>query len=74
MAFWLSGPAGLPLEQVNKLNHELLQVLAQAEVKESFASQGITPDPSSPAQLADFIKNDIARWRRFVSEQNITLD
>jgi tripartite-type tricarboxylate transporter receptor subunit TctC len=74
VAFWLSGPAGLPLEQVNKLNHELLQVLAQAEVKESFASQGITPDPSSPAQLADFIKNDIARWRRFVSEQNITLD
>lgn len=74
VAFWLSGPAGVPSDLVTKLNSELFQVLSQADVKDAFALQGITPEPSTPIQLADFIKNDVSRWRRFVTEQNIMLD
>jgi tripartite-type tricarboxylate transporter receptor subunit TctC len=74
VVFWLSGPAGLPAAEVARLNREVGAVLAMPEVREALASQGITPEPSTPAQLADYIRTDIDRWKRFVAEQNITLD
>jgi tripartite-type tricarboxylate transporter receptor subunit TctC len=36
--------------------------------------QGITPEPSTPQELQDYIRTDIARWKKFVTEQNITLE
>jgi tripartite-type tricarboxylate transporter receptor subunit TctC len=74
VAFWLSGPAGLPAAEVARLNHEVAAVLAMPDVREAFAIQGITPQGSTPAQLTEYIRNDIARWKRFVAEQNITLE
>jgi tripartite-type tricarboxylate transporter receptor subunit TctC len=74
VAFWLSGPPGLPAAEVSRLNREVAAVLALPEVREALASQGITPDPGTPAQLADYIRTDIERWKRFVAEQNITLE
>jgi tripartite-type tricarboxylate transporter receptor subunit TctC len=65
---------GLPAAEVARLNREVQAVLAMPDVKEAFAAQGITPEGSTPAQLGDYIRNDIARWKKFVTEQNITLD
>ncbi|MDQ6882524.1 MAG: tripartite tricarboxylate transporter substrate binding protein [Pseudomonadota bacterium] len=72
--FWLAAPAGMPADQVAHLNRELVAVLAIPEVKEMFAAQGLIPDTGSPAQIADTIRRDIERWKRFVAEQNITVD
>lgn len=72
--FWLAAPAGMPADQVAHLNRELVAVLATPEVKELFAAQGLVPDSSSPAQIAETIRRDIDRWKRFVAEQKITVD
>ena len=72
--FWLAAPAGMPADQVAHLNRELVAVLAMPEVKELFAAQGLIPDTGSPAQITDTIRRDIERWKRFVAEQNITVD
>lgn len=74
VSFWVAGPAGMPADLLARLNRDLGAVLAMPEVREQFASQGITPELSSPAQLGDFIRRDIDRWKRFVAEQGITLD
>jgi tripartite-type tricarboxylate transporter receptor subunit TctC len=74
VVFWLAGPAGLPAGQVLRLNREVGAVLALPDVREAFATQGITPETGPPAQLADYIRGDIERWKRFVAEQNITLE
>lgn len=74
VTFWLSGPARMPADLVAKLNKDIGTVLAMPDVKERFAAQSITPESSTPAQLADYVKRDVDRWRRFVTEQNITLD
>jgi tripartite-type tricarboxylate transporter receptor subunit TctC len=74
VTFWISGPAGMPPDVVAKLNKDIGTVLAMPEVKESFAAQGIVPESSTPAQLGDYVKRDVDRWKRFVTEQNITLD
>ncbi len=74
VVFWLSGPAGLPPEMVTRLNREISAILAEPEVKEALAVQGIAPEPSSPQQLADYIRTDITRWKKFVAEQGIALE
>ncbi|MDB5964287.1 MAG: hypothetical protein JWQ72_787 [Polaromonas sp.] len=74
VTFWVSGPAGMPADVVARLNRDMGTVLAMPDVREQFAAQGITPELSTPAQLGDYIKRDIDRWKRFVTEQNITLD
>ena len=72
--FWLAAPAATPADQVAHLSRELATVLAMPEVRELFAVQGLIPDSAPPAQLADTIKTDIDRWKRFVAEQKITVD
>jgi len=74
VVFWLAGPAGLAPSDVARLNREVTGILALPEVKEAFAVQGITPEPSTAQQLADYIRTDIERWKKFVVEQNITLE
>jgi tripartite-type tricarboxylate transporter receptor subunit TctC len=72
--FWLAGPAGLPADKVAQMNREVDAVLAMPEVKEQLAKQGMIPATGSPAQLGDTIKQDIDRWKQFVTEQKITAD
>jgi tripartite-type tricarboxylate transporter receptor subunit TctC len=72
--FWLAGPAGLPADLVTQLNREVTEVLAIQEVKDQLASQGMIPATSTPAQLEEAIKQDIERWKQFVTEQKITAD
>ncbi|MDB5880549.1 MAG: hypothetical protein JWP43_427 [Ramlibacter sp.] len=72
--FWLAGPAGMPSEEVTRLNREVAVVLAAPDVKEALAVQGMVPATATPAQLGDTIKQDIDRWRQFVTEQKITAD
>jgi tripartite-type tricarboxylate transporter receptor subunit TctC len=72
--FWLAGPAGLPADQVAQMNREVTAVLAAADVKELLAGQGMIPDTATPAQLGETIKQDIDRWKQFVTEQKITAD
>lgn len=74
VVFWLAGPAGMQAADVTRLNRELTAILSMPDVKEALAVQGITPEPGTPQQLADYIRTDIARWKRFVAEQNITLE
>jgi tripartite-type tricarboxylate transporter receptor subunit TctC len=71
---WLAGPAGLPADKVAQMNREVDAVLAMPEVKEQLAKQGMIPATGSPAQLGDTIKQDIDRWKQFVTEQKITAD
>jgi tripartite-type tricarboxylate transporter receptor subunit TctC len=72
--FWLAGPAGLPSDEVARMNREVASVLADPQVKELLARQGMIPDTAAPAQLGDMIKQDIDRWKQFVTEQKITAD
>jgi tripartite-type tricarboxylate transporter receptor subunit TctC len=74
VVFWLSAPAGLPEAEVARLNREVGAVLALPEVREAFALQGITPEPSTPQQLAEYVRNDVERWKRVVAEQNLSLE
>ncbi len=55
-------PRGTPMTIVQRLNTEIVGVLNEPEVKERLKQQGIDPDPGTPAQLAAFIKSEVARF------------
>ncbi|HTP63708.1 MAG TPA: tripartite tricarboxylate transporter substrate binding protein [Burkholderiales bacterium] len=67
-------PAGTPPEAVAKLSDALNKALAQPEVKERFAANGLDVASSSPAEFAAFIHAEIAKWGRVAKDANIRLD
>ena len=67
-------PAGTPPAAVAKLSEALLKALAQPEVLERFAAQGLDAVPSTPAEFAAFIRSEIVKWGRVAKEANIKAD
>jgi tripartite-type tricarboxylate transporter receptor subunit TctC len=65
-------PAGTPPDIVNKLNADLKAVLTQPDVRERLEGLGFdVTGTSSPAQFADFLKREIAKWAKWVKDANI---
>ena len=54
-----------------RLNDAVLKVLARPEVKERFATLGVSPLGSTPEQFATFIRDDFAKWTKVISDANI---
>ena len=70
----LLAPGRTPPEIVARLNAEVSRVLAQPEIKERFADQGLEAAGGAPAQLDRWIRAEIERWGRVIRERKITLE
>ena len=66
----LLAPAGTPPAIVQRLNAEVLKILAQPEVREQLAKFDYEPVGSTPEQFAKVIGEDAERWARLVKERN----
>src|SRR3954463_9609131 len=69
--FGVVGPGGMPPEIVRKLNSEMNAILKMEDVRRRFLDQGVEPAGGSPAQFADHIKAEIAKWAKVVKDANI---
>jgi tripartite-type tricarboxylate transporter receptor subunit TctC len=60
-------PANTPKEIVQKLNAEIERAVRKPEVQARLLTVGMeTPPTLAPAEVADFIRNDVARWTALV--------
>lgn len=67
--------AGAPADVVQKLNAEINRIIASAEVKEKLAPQGFDLSPArTPAQFAQIIADDLAKWVPIVKKSGATAD
>ena len=75
-ALWYSllVPAQTPKPVVAALNAALVQALAMPEVDQQLLKQGFEPKSSTPDELKALITQDLAKWARVVSENNIKLE
>lgn len=64
--FGFFGPAGLPAGQVMRLNRAFTTALASADVKAKLAPMMAEPAPSTPEQLAAFVKAELAKYEPLV--------
>jgi tripartite-type tricarboxylate transporter receptor subunit TctC len=72
-AFWfgLNVPRATPQAVVQRLNKEIVRVMALPDVREKLLSHTIEPTSSSPAAFDVFVRRDIEKWRRVVSAAGI---
>jgi tripartite-type tricarboxylate transporter receptor subunit TctC len=65
-------PAATPRHIVERLHGEIRSIMAQRDVKEQIAKQGLLPvDTPSVASLQVFVKTEIARWGDVVHQAGI---
>jgi tripartite-type tricarboxylate transporter receptor subunit TctC len=56
------GPAGMPADVVKRLNAAIVEAVNSPDLRQRFVSYGLTPAPSTPAELAVAQADDFKRW------------
>jgi tripartite-type tricarboxylate transporter receptor subunit TctC len=72
--YGMFGPAGMPAPLLNKINQDLVRVLALPEIKELFAGQGAEVSTNTPAQFAPMVKHEVERWAKVIKQTGIHVD
>jgi tripartite-type tricarboxylate transporter receptor subunit TctC len=67
----LAGPPGMDKAVVEKLRNAVVKAVENAQVKEHFARLGVQIIGDTPAEFAAFLREDLARWKRVVTEANV---
>jgi tripartite-type tricarboxylate transporter receptor subunit TctC len=70
----LFAPARTPGEAVGKVSAALRNALNDPAVALKLREQGAEPAPSTPQELAAYVKEDTARWSRVIRERNLKLE
>ena len=66
------GPAGMPKPVVDRLNAEILQVLAEKDVQDQLAQLGFETWPSkSPEEFAGYVADQLAHWTNLIRQAGI---
>jgi tripartite-type tricarboxylate transporter receptor subunit TctC len=67
----LFAPAGTPPDIIAKLNTEITAVLALPDVRKRILELGTEPRSSTPAEIADRMKEDIGKWAAVIEQAKI---
>ena len=69
--FALFAPAQTPGLVINKLNSETVAMLTQREIRERFVALGAEVAPSTPGELHDRTRAEIAKWAAVIKAAGI---
>lgn len=69
--FGMFAPAGTPAPVVARINRELVAVLNRPDLRERGAELGIDIFGSSPQELEDYVKSQIALWKRLTADAGL---
>ena len=67
-------PAGTPKAIVDRLNTEILKILATQEMQDRLKALGMQPSTFTPAQFGAFQKDEVAKWAAVVKATGIKLE
>ncbi len=65
-------PGKTPVAILERWNQAIVKVLGDPEVKDALNKHGLTPQPTTRAQLTDFMRKEDAKWSAIVRERKIT--
>ena len=69
--YGLLGPAGTPAAIVNKVNAEMKRAIENAEFRKHLEAIGMEPASSTPQELGDLIRTELARWTKVIRDAGI---
>jgi tripartite-type tricarboxylate transporter receptor subunit TctC len=67
-------PAKTPRDVVARLNKEIVAVLAMPDVQKLLLAEGGELSPSTPAEFAEFLKSEVAKWAKVIKQAGITAE
>jgi len=67
-------PVSTPRGIVDKLNTDIIKVLAMPDVRERLLGMGSTPVGGTPEEFGAYVKQEIARWGKVVRDSNTRVD
>ena len=70
----LFGPAKLPREVLERLNREFVAAMGRSDVQSAMERQAFALSPSSPEQLAAFVKEQMESYRRILRAAGVEPD
>lgn len=71
--FGILAPARTPAALVARLNSNVVSILREPAMQQTFFTIGAEPQPSTPHEFAQFIKAEAEKWRRVIKTAGISL-
>jgi tripartite-type tricarboxylate transporter receptor subunit TctC len=72
--FGLFAPAGLPADQLARLNKAFVAALETADTRARMAALMAEPSPSTPEQFGAFVKAELAKYKTVVQASGAKVD
>ena len=69
--YGIMAPAGAPRALIDRLNAEVIRVLAQPEIRDKFLTLGAEPLPSTPERFAAVIRTDAEKASRIIKAAGV---
>jgi tripartite-type tricarboxylate transporter receptor subunit TctC len=67
-------PAGTPPDTIAKLRDAYIKAVNDPGVRQKLVDAGVEPLQSTPQEMADYMKSEIAKWAQVIQAGNITLE
>lgn len=72
--FSAAAPARTPPEIIQTLNTIIVRGFRQPDIIQKLSAQGVEPVASSPQEMAAFVKEETARWRKVIQATGLQLE
>ena len=72
--YGIFAPANLPGSIATRLNEATVKVLGASALRKQLSSQGIEPESSTSAELAQILRDDTAAWARIIKAAGIPIN
>jgi tripartite-type tricarboxylate transporter receptor subunit TctC len=75
MSSWhgLIEPRGLPQAVIERMNHDVGQVIRMKDVEARMQASGVSPASSSPEELRALIQREVPTWKDVISRTGVKI-
>jgi len=70
----LFAPAKTPAPVIAKLNSAFTAALKDPDIAKRLLAAGAVPAPTTPAEMGDILKSELARWGKIIKDRGIKID
>jgi tripartite-type tricarboxylate transporter receptor subunit TctC len=72
--FGMFAPSGTPKAIITRLNREIVKALATPDMREKLAQTGVDAESSTPEQLGQLLRSDVAKWAKIIKAAGIPIN
>ncbi|MCC7081694.1 MAG: hypothetical protein IT530_13565 [Burkholderiales bacterium] len=76
IAIWFAiyAPSGTPEAIIARLNQEIVEAMAEPDMREKLARTGVNPGSSTPQELGRRLRAEVAKWAKIIAAARIPIN